>query len=67
MAEWNPKDYHDDGHILTWDKDLTADQMEALRGGEIFTLMAPDGITPHCRVLMDSYDAIRDSEIKQEA
>lgn len=63
ITDWNPKDYHDDGRTLEWGKSLTPEQKDALRGGEIFTLLDRNG-DPHSRVLMDSYDQTRQGPIQ---
>lgn len=59
MSDWKPKRYHSTCRTVDWGKDLPAETMEALRGGEVFILLGPDG-QPHCSLLMDSYDTIRE-------
>lgn len=59
MSEYNPKKHFSKGRTLEWGKDLTPKQMKALRKGEVFILMDKDGYA-HSRVLMDSYNQIRE-------
>jgi len=65
MNEWNPKEYFSKGRNLTWGKDLNPEQKKALRKGEVFTLLGKDG-KPYSKVLMDSYDQIRERNLRQE-
>ncbi len=60
---WKPKDYFDAGRTLTWGNDIAAHEMDAMDAGEIFTLIAADGVTPHARVTRDSAGVIREEEI----
>ena len=62
MGKWNGKDHHNDGRTLEWGKDLTPGQIQALREGEVFTLIDEDE-KPYSLVLMDSYDQIREGLI----
>jgi len=62
IGEWNLKSYFNDGREVKWGEDLTEEEMDALRKGEVFTLMK-DGKPVKC-VLMDSYDSIRDATIE---
>ena len=61
--EHRPKKYFSTGRTLDWGKDLTEEQMESLRKGEIFILLEEDG-TRHSEVLMDSYNEIREGAIR---
>ena len=65
MSKWNPKEYFSKKRTLTWDKDLTSKQMDALKKGEVFILLGEDG-KPYSRVLMDSYDQIRERNLRQK-
>jgi hypothetical protein len=58
MASYNPKHYFDDGRTTEYGADLGPERMEALRRGEIFTLLDREG-RPWQRILMDSYDQLR--------
>ena len=55
---YQQRHYVDKGRILCWGCDLDESDMEALRGGEVFTLVSPVGQVS--KVLMDSYGAIRE-------
>jgi hypothetical protein len=59
---YHPKHYFDDGRTVEFGADLGPERMEALRRGEIFTLLDREG-RPLKRILMDSYDQLRASEI----
>lgn len=59
---YDPKNYFSKDRTLEWEADLTPEQMEALRKGEIFVLLEQDG-SPHSRILMDSYNQIREKRI----
>lgn len=60
---YDPKNYFSKGRTLEWEKDLTPEQMKALKKGEVFVLLGKDG-SPHSRILMDSYNQIREKKIK---
>lgn len=60
--KYNPKEYFHGGRTLTWGKDLSPGQMRALKNGEVFILLGEDG-KPHSRVLMDSYNQIRERSV----
>lgn len=62
MSDYQPKEYHNIGRTLTWGRDLTAQEMDALRGGEVFTLQNQQG-APHSQVVMDSYGKIREMRV----
>lgn len=62
MTEGNPKTYHDEGRTLKWGEDISIENMQALRSGEIFTLLNTEG-EKYSTVLMDSYDQIRERKI----
>ena len=55
----NLKHYHNTGRTLPWGKDISPDDMNSMKNGEIFTLLTSDG-RPYSEVLMDSYDVIRE-------
>ena len=59
------KKYFSKGRTLEWGKDLTSEQMETLKRGEIFILLGKDG-KPHSEILMDSYNQIRERTIKEK-
>jgi len=61
--KYQPKKYFSNGRTLEWGKDLTEEQMESMRQGEIFILLNEDG-TRHNEVLMDSYNQIREGGIE---
>jgi len=61
--EYQPKNYYSKGRTIEWGKDLTHDQMKALRSGEVFVLLGEDG-KPFKRVLMDSYNQIRERNLR---
>lgn len=60
--EYNPKQYFNNGGILKYGENLTKDQKERLKNGEVFTLLNQDG-RPWKHVLMDSFDVIRSGVI----
>lgn len=62
--EYQPKEYFTKGRTLEWGKDLTPKQMKALKKGEVFILLGEDG-KPHCRILMDSYNQIRERNLRK--
>lgn len=64
--EYQPKEYFSKGRTFEWGKDLTPEQMEALRKGEVFVLLAADG-KPTKRILMDSYNQIRERDLNSQA
>lgn len=61
-SRWAPKQYFDNGRTLRWGLDLSSETMASMRIGEIFTLLDADG-DPFSRVLMDSYDQIREESV----
>jgi len=61
---YNPKRYFHNGRFFEWGKDLRPAQMDGLRAGEVFILLGKDG-KPHSKVLMDSYDQIREKLIEK--
>jgi hypothetical protein len=60
----HPKQYFNHGRTFEWGKNLTPEQMDALRGGEIFVLLGQDG-KPCSTVLMDSYNQIREKVLAE--
>ena len=58
---YQPKECSDNGRTLQWGKDISEDDMELLRQGEIFTLV-DDVRTPKFKILMDSYNVIREKD-----
>ncbi len=60
---WDPKTYYDNGGTLEWGANLTPKIMEAMKQGEIFTLLYPAG-GQKSKVLMDSFDQIRERAIE---
>ncbi len=56
--------YEDRGRTFEWGKNLTPEQMDALRSHEIFTLLDADG-KPVFKILMDSYGTIREKPITE--
>jgi len=62
---YQPKKYFSKGRTVEWGKDLTPEQMKALKKGEIFILLKKDG-KPHSEILMDSYNQIRERAIKEK-
>jgi hypothetical protein len=63
VLEYQPKRYFSKTRTLEWGKDLTPKQMKALRKGEVFVLLGEDG-KPLKRILMDSYNMIREKAMK---
>ena len=63
---YQPKDYFFNKRTLEWEKDLTIEQMEALKKGEVFHLLDKEG-NPHSTILMDSYNQIRQRSIEYQA
>ena len=61
-ADWNPKAYRNTGKMLYFGEDISPENMQLLREGEIFTLLDEAG-NPFSNVLMDSYDTIREAPI----
>jgi hypothetical protein len=59
---YSPKHYFDSARTLEWGKNITANNLERMACGEIFTLLGPDG-EPHSKVLMDSYNQIREKKL----
>ncbi len=47
------------GRTANWGADLTPDEMQALREGEILILLGEEG-RPHSELLMDNYGLIRE-------
>lgn len=64
--EYQPKEYFSEGRTFEWGKNLTPEQMEALRNGEVFVLLSAEG-KPLKRILMDSYNQIRERELGSQA
>lgn len=60
----SPKKYFTKHITLEWDKNLTAEQMGALRDGEVFILLNEQA-KPYSQVFMDSYDRIREGIINE--
>ena len=63
---YQPKNYFSKGRTFEWEKNLTPEQMEALRSGEVFILLGADG-KPFKRILMDSYNTIRERDLNSQA
>ena len=61
-TKYNPKQYFDNNNTLEWGKDLTKKQISSLKNGEIFTLIDKNR-NPFRKILMDSYNQIRESKI----
>lgn len=61
--EYQSKEYFSKGRTFEWGKDLTPEQMKALRKGEVFVLLGADG-EPFKRILMDSYNQIRERNFR---
>lgn len=60
---FNPKTYFSNGAQLSWGQDLTDDEKNRLKQGEVFCLLSRDKL-PHSLVLMDSYNQIREGSIE---
>ena len=65
MSEWNPKTHVDRDNVLLWGDDMTDEQLTAMKNGEVFILLSEDE-KPFSRVLMDSYDQIREQKLFTE-
>lgn len=63
IGKWTPKHYHNLSRTLQWGKNLTNEERDALRDGEIFMLLDERG-NPHSHIIMDSYGQIREGKIK---
>lgn len=61
---YQPKEHFSKGGTFEWGKDLTLKQMRSLRKGEVFILLGEDG-KPYSRVLMDSYNQIRERNLRK--
>jgi hypothetical protein len=62
MNKWKPLEYYNKGRTVLWGKDLTDEDMESLRSGEIFILLDEIGAS-YCEILVDSYGQIREHRI----
>ena len=54
------KTYRNNGNLLRYGRDLTQQQIDAMLGGEVFTLLDEQS-KPYKSVFMDSYNTIRES------
>ena len=61
-GEWKPKAYAENGRTLKPRENISAENMELLRKGEVFILLDDHG-HPSRKIGMDSYDAIRECPI----
>lgn len=61
--DWNVKEYYYDGHVVHWGRDLVWDELVRLNEGEVFLLVDEHDV-PISSILMDSYNQIRESTIK---
>ncbi|MBW2632191.1 MAG: hypothetical protein JRC90_10650 [Deltaproteobacteria bacterium] len=57
--KWEPKTYYDNKAVIVWGLNLTAEQMDRLKKGEIFYRTNPNGEVQ--TIFMDSYNQIRES------
>jgi hypothetical protein len=62
MSDWNPKKYQYSGRFLHWGENISPENRELMRKGEIFVLLDKNG-KPYSEVLVDSYDQIRERKI----
>jgi hypothetical protein len=62
VGQWRPLRYRFRGRATRWGRSLSHRQLRALRSGEVYILMGPDGL-PHARVLCDSYGTLREYRI----
>lgn len=58
-AIYNPKNYFDMGRTVLWGMNLGQEVMQALRLGEIVTVLNLD-LEPYSELLMDSWDVLRE-------
>jgi hypothetical protein len=61
-----PKTYFDNGRTVEWGKDLSEETLAAMDGGEVFTLLDPDG-KPYSRLLRDAYGTQREGPIVDQS
>ncbi len=59
---WSP--HHNTGKTLEWGKDISEENMNLLKQGEVFTLLDEDG-EPYCLILKDSFGTIREKRIEE--
>lgn len=60
FTNWRPKTYENKGHFLFWGRNLTDEQMTALKNGEIFTLL-DIRLNPCKEVFMDAFNQIEEA------
>jgi len=60
---YQPKEYFYKNRTFKWGEDLTPLQIRALKKGEVFVLLGKNG-KPHSRILMDSYNQIRERHVE---
>ena len=58
----NWSQHHNNGKTLEWGKDISEENMDLLKQGEVFTLLDEDG-EPHCLILKDSFGTIIEKEM----
>lgn len=64
-TEYSPKSHEDKGRTVESGRPLTPEEMQALRAGEILTVLSEDR-SPYSRLLMDSYGTIREQPTQEE-
>ncbi len=52
------KTYYNNGRLLEWGASLSAETLEAMKKGEIFTILRPEGVLSS-KVFMDFYNQIQ--------
>lgn len=63
LTDWRPLENFNVGRTLNCGEDLSLETMLALDEGEIFTLLAEDGVTPHSLFLQDFYGIWRERRL----